>query len=191
MIERTGRIALLAVAMAAFTGIYAGNPTLPQPSDAEMTAAFEARLSDYLTLHRKLQSTLPKMPTQGTPEQADEHRRSLGALIQSARHDARPGDFFTPGMQALAKRILAAVLAGPEGRLVRASIMDENPGVPKLVVNERYPSSLPLSTMPPEVLTQLPKVLEFLEYRFVGSRLILLDTRCDIILDFTDDVLPR
>jgi hypothetical protein len=186
MIQRTGRIALLCVAMATLTGA-----TAPSPSEAETTVAFEARLSDYLALHRKLESTLPKMPTQGTPEQADEHSRSLGVLIQSARRDARPGDFFTPGMQALAKRILGAVLAGPEGRLIRASIMDENPGVPKLVVNQRYPSSLPLSTMPPQILTQLPKLLEFLEYRFVGSRLILVDTRCDIVLDFTDDVLPR
>jgi len=191
MIRRTGRLALLCVAMATLPGASAINPTPPPPSATETTVAFEARLSDYVALHRKLESTLPKLQTQGTPEEAEKHRRTLGALIQSARHDARPGDFFTPGMQALAKRVLGAVLAGPEGRLVRASIMDENPGVPKLVVNERYPSSLPLSTMPPQVLTKLPKLQEFLEYRFVGSRLILLDTRCDIILDFTDDVLPR
>jgi hypothetical protein len=191
MIHRAIGMIILCFAMATLKVAFAGTPTPPSPSDAQTTVAFQARLSDYLALHHKLESKLPKMPTQGTPEQAEQHRRSLGALVQSARQDAKPGDFFTPGMQALAKRILGAVLAGPEGRVIRASIMDENPGVPKLVVNERYPSSLPLATMPPQVLTQLPKLLEFLEYRFVGSRLILLDTRCDIILDFTDDVLPR
>jgi len=68
--------------------------------------------------------------------------------------------------------------------------MDENPGVPQIVPNERYPSSVPLSTMPPQVLATLPKLPQELEYRFLGSRLILLDTGADIIVDFTNDVLP-
>jgi hypothetical protein len=69
--------------------------------------------------------------------------------------------------------------------------MDENPGLPTLVLNERYPPSIPLSTMPPQVLAPLPKLHGELEYRFIGLRLILVDTEADIILDFTDDVLPQ
>jgi thiol-disulfide isomerase/thioredoxin len=96
-----------------------------------------------------------------------------------------------PGMQKLVKRVIGEVLSGPDGKTIKSSIMDENPGVPKLAINERYPSSVPLSTMPPEVLAPLPKLEGELEYRFIGRRLILLDTEADIILDFTGEVVPR
>lgn len=160
-------------------------------SEAQAVDEFKVRVKEYVSLHEKLESTLPRVPKRSTPEQVDKNQRALGDLIKSARRDAKPGDFFTPGMQALVRRILGKVLAGPDGKTVKASIMDENPGVPNLVLNERYPSSLPLSTMPPQVLAPLPKLKGELEYRFIGSRLILLDTEADIILDFTDDVLPR
>ena len=89
------------------------------------------------------------------------------------------------------KRVIAGVLAGPDGKTVKSSIMDENPGVPNMVLNERYPSAVPLSTMPPQVLSLLPKLQGELEYRFVGRRLILLDTEADIILDYIDDAIPN
>jgi len=179
------------VLVGALMGAYAAEAPPAGPSEAQAAAAFEARMKEYLALHRKLESTLPKIPRRGTPEQVDKNQRALGDLIKSARRDAKPGEFFTPGMQALVRRVLGEVLAGPDGKTVKASIMDENPGVPKLVLNERYPSSVPLSTMPPQVLAPLPKLKGELEYRFIGRRLILLDTEADIILDFTDDVVPQ
>lgn len=114
----------------------------------------------------------------------------MGALIKTARADAKRGDLFTPGMLALVKRVLAGVVGGPDGATIKASIMDENPGVPNLAVNDRYPDAIPLSTMPPQVLKALPKLEEELEYRFVGERLVLMDAQAHTIIDFTDDVLP-
>jgi hypothetical protein len=179
------------VLLGALTGAYAAEPQPAGPSEPPAVAAFEARVKEYVILHRKLESSLPRLPRKHTPEQVDKNQRALGDLIKSARKDAKPGEFFTPEMQAFVKRILGEVLSGPDGKNVKASIMDENPGVPKLVINERYPSSVPLSTMPPQVLAPLPKLPEDLEYRFIGSRLILLDTHADIILDFSDDILPQ
>jgi len=192
MTYRMGRSILShVVVVAALTGAYAVEAPPARPSEAQAAAAFEASVQEYLILHRKLESEVPKMRKRSTPERIEKNQRALGDLIRSARRDAKRGEFFTPGMQALVKRILGEVLAGPDGKTVKASIMDENPGVPKLVLNERYPSSVPLSTMPPQVLGPLPKLPEDLEYRFIGSRLILLDTHADIILDFANDVLPR
>lgn len=179
------------VVLGTLTGPYAVATPPAAPSESQAVAAFKARVKEYVALHEKLESTLPKFAERGTPEQVDKNQRALGDLIKSARQDAKPGEFFSPGMQALVKRILGEVLSGPDGKTIKASIMDENPGVPKLVLNERYPSSVPLSTMPPEVLEPLPKLKGELEYRFIGRRLILLDTEADIILDFTGDVLPR
>jgi hypothetical protein len=45
--------------------------------------------------------------------------------------------------------------------------------------------------MPPQVLAALPRLPEDLEYRFIGSRLILLDVHAQIVVDFIEDALPR
>jgi hypothetical protein len=160
------------------------------PSEHQTAEAFEARVRVYRTLEQKLKATLPKLPKQATPEQVDENQRALGALIKSARSGAKRGELFTPDLEALVKKILATVLGGADGKTIKASIMDENPGVPNLSVNDRYPDAIPLSTMPPQVLKALPKLEEELEYRFIGERLVLMDARAHIIVDFTGDVLP-
>jgi hypothetical protein len=68
--------------------------------------------------------------------------------------------------------------------------MDENPQAVVLAVYDRYPSTVPLSTMPTDVLAALPPLAESLEFRFVGDDLILLDTHADLIVDIIQDVLP-
>ena len=159
-------------------------------SETKAVAEFQARLADYLALHRKLEAGLPKLPKQASPEQVDANQRNLGLLIKNARSDAKRGQLFAPDMEALVKRTLAGIVSGPAGKLMKASIMDENPGVPDLSVNDRYPDSVPLSTMPPRVLESLPKLEEDIEYRFIGERLVLMDAHAHIVIDFTGDVLP-
>jgi len=73
------------------------------PSEAQAVGAFEARVKEYVALHEKLESSLPKFAERGTPEQVDKNQRALGELIKAARRDAKPGDFFSPGIQALVK----------------------------------------------------------------------------------------
>jgi hypothetical protein len=72
--------------------------------------------------------------------------------------------------------------------------MDENPVTPaaiKLTVNSRYPDTVPLTTVPPQVLQTMPKLTEDVEYRFIGDWLILLDVHAHVIADFIEDVLPK
>jgi hypothetical protein len=160
-------------------------------SEAQAVVAFKDRVTEYVALHEKLEATLPGLPDKASPQQVDFHQRALFDLIKSARRDAKPGEFFTPEVQVMVKRVLNEVLAGPDGGTIKSSIMDENPGVPTLLINERYPSSIPLSTMPPQLLAPLPRLKGELEYRFVGPRLVLLDTEADIILDFTAEILAK
>ena len=192
-----GGAASVALALA-LDGASAGDepPEALRPSPIVLTASehqaaeeFEARVRTYRALQKKLEATLPKLSRRATPQQVDANQRALGVLIKNARAGAARGELLTPDMQALVKRILDAVLAGADGKTIKASIMDENPGVPNLSVNDRYPDSIPLSTMPPQVLKALPKLEEELEYRFIGERLVLMDARAHIIVDFTDDVL--
>jgi hypothetical protein len=162
-------------------------------TDAEKATVkdFEKRVHEYEALHKKLSATVPALPEKATPEQIDQHRKSMTALIKKERKSAKPGDFFTPGMVALAKRASRATVAGTEGQEVKESIMDENPVTAwNLTINDRYPEAAPVTSMPAELLQTLPKLPEGQEYRFVGKRLVLVDACCQLVLDTTPGVLP-
>jgi hypothetical protein len=158
--------------------------------EAQAVMEFETRLKDYLALHGELEATLPGVPKKATPEQVDKNQQALSALIRTARAGAKRGEFFTPDMQALVRRVLAASLSGPDGKKNKATISDENTNVANLKVNDRYPDAIPLSAMPLQVLKTLPELDDGLEYRFIGKRLVLLDTHANLIVDFTENVLP-
>jgi hypothetical protein len=115
----------------------------------------------------------------------DAHERALQKLIQEERKGAKQGDLFAVPMQQLVRRYLAPVFSGRGGASVRKEIMDnESKANVTLTPNGRYPDEIPISTMPPQVLRQLPKLPEELEYRFVRDNLILFDPHAHTIPDW-------
>jgi hypothetical protein len=163
----------------------------PVNRDAQLSVEFQKRVNEYVALHKKMESTLPKLSDESAPGEISRHQEALGRLIEQGRPKAQPGDIFTKESRAYFRRLLAGTFAGPDGRKLKASINDENPGPIRLRVNGRYPDTVPLSTMPPQVLASLPKLPEELEYRFIGERLILLDVHAHVVVDFLDDALPK
>jgi hypothetical protein len=165
-------------------------PGQPVNPDARALEAMLRRINDYVALHKKLEDKLPKLSKEASPKEIDQHQRAMARLVQEARRDAKPGDIFTPESRAVIKRLLARVFGNSDGAALRASIMDENPGTVKLAVNGRYPDTVPLSTVPPQVLQGLPKLPEEMEFRFVGNHLILMDVHAHIIVDLIENALP-
>jgi hypothetical protein len=164
------------------------------PAEAEALATMNSRLRDYVDLHTRIEGKLPKLPNDATPQQIDTKQRELEKQMREARATAKQGDIFTPEAQPIIKRLLASVFGGPDGKQLKASIMDENqlaPSAAKLTVNGRYPDTVPLTSVPPQVLQTLPKLTEDLEYRFIGNSIILLDVHAHVIADFIEDVLPK
>jgi hypothetical protein len=164
------------------------------PADAQALATMNDRLKEYVGLHMKIERSLPRLPKEATPQQIDKNQRTLEQRLREARATAKPGDIFTPEARPVIERLLASVFGGPDGKELKASIMDENQAAPsaaKLIVNSRYPDTVPLTSVPPQVLQTLPKLTEDLEYRFLGNSLILLDTHAHIIADFIADVVPK
>ena len=159
-------------------------------ADAAALATMNDRLKAYVEIHKKVEDDIPKRPTDATPEQIDAHQREFEKRIRAARASAKQGEIFTPEAQPVIRRLLAAVFDGPEGKQLLASVLDENPAGMKLTVNMRYPDSVPVSTMPPEVLQTLPKLSEDMEYRFIGRHLILLDAHSHVVADFIPDAIP-
>jgi hypothetical protein len=158
--------------------------------DAPAVTAFMDRVNQYVALHKKLEATLPNLSKEATPEQITKREQSLGGLIQSARANARRGDIFTPEMTAIVKRVMNLVFGGPEGQKLRSSIMDENVAELPLKVNQRFPSAIPLATMPPAVLKALPELPEEMQYRFVATQFVLLDPHANVVADFIPGVIP-
>jgi hypothetical protein len=154
------------------------------------TVEFKKRVEDYLALQQKLDKSIGELPKEASPQQLDAHQRALGALIQKARPDAKVGTVFSPEMQAFVKQVIGNALKGPAGGTLRASILDENPVNTPIHVNGRYPDTIPMSTMPPDILRGLPELPKELEYRFVGDRLVLLDVRAHLIVDYVEDAFP-
>jgi hypothetical protein len=161
------------------------------PADSQALATMNDRLKEYIDLHTKLERTLPKLSNDATPQEIDKNQRAFAVLMRNARATAKPGDIFTPQARPVIVRLLATIFGGPDGRQLKASIMDENPVGVRVTVNGRYPDIVPLSTIPPQVLQTLPKLSEDMEYRFIGDRLILLDTHAHVIADFIEDALPK
>jgi len=168
-----------------------GAQTKPSPSvnaNAATLKEFVRRVDAYVAVHKKAEATLPDLPKQTNPQEIDKHQRALATLIQAARKDAKPGDIFTPAMQRLVRNLLRPIFTGKDGAQIKSEILDnEYKGNVKLAVNGRYPDEVPISTVPPQVLAQLPKLPEELEYRFIQTSLILFDSHSHTIADYIVD----
>jgi hypothetical protein len=159
---------------------------------AKALARFQETVKTYVELHRKLEATLPDVPKEATPAQIDQRQRALAALIQTARKGAAQGDLFDREARPYIRKLLYGIFTGPSGQRLRMAIHEENPGeAVKLVVNGRYPDTIPFSTVPPQVLSNLPPLPQELEYRFIGTTLILLDAHAHIIVDYLSGAVPR
>ena len=162
----------------------------PNDANAAIIKDFLKRVDGYVAIHKKQEATLPALPKQTNPQQIDTHERALAKLIQAARTGAKQGDLFTPGMQRLVRRLLVPIFAGADGAHVRDEILDkESKASVTLTPNGRYPDDIPVSTVPPQVLQNLPKLPEDMEYRFVRQNLILFDPHAHIIPDWVPQAL--
>ena len=162
-------------------------------TDAEQQTVkdFEKRVDDYAKLRDKLDGSIPSLKDKSTPEEIVQHQQQLAALIQKERKNAVPGEFFTPDTVALLKRIAVSTLAGKDDKAAKETVNDENPGkMPSVGVNDKYPAGVAVTSMPAELLDQLPKLPEKMEYRFLGKRLVLMDSSAGVVADITENILP-
>lgn len=155
--------------------------------EGSVVSDFDNRVREYVSLRAEAEKTVPKVSAEATPQQMNAHQRALEAEIARRRPDAAPGAVFIPGMQIYIRAVVKRVITGPDGAVIKASLMDENPMAARVAINERYPDTVPMSTMPPDVLAALPSLPEDLEYRFVGNRLLLLDIRSQLVVDFVEN----
>ena len=144
----------------------------------EVFKDFSKRVSDYSALRSKMESGLPVVASNDDPVNVRSVELALARRIRTARATAHQGELFTPEAASAFRKILKTIDSD-----TWKEIMDENPGAFPTRINDAYPKTQPLSTVPPNLLARLPKLPDGLEYRFVGTNLILHDTKSNLIVD--------
>jgi hypothetical protein len=161
---------------------------IAQKGDDVAVKEFQGRIDNYLAAKKK--QDIAKKPTDSPGKLAEEKQQTV-EKTQAARPEAQQGDIFTPAVAAYFKKQIENTLQGPEGGKVRASLRHAEP-LPnvQLQVNAKYPRNLPLQSTPPTLLKNLPPLPKELQYRIVGTTLVLYDMASGLVVDFIPGAVP-
>ena len=99
------------------------------------------------------------------------------------------GDFFTPPIAKEFRRLIGIAFQDRRERRIMKSLAHAEPVEGQLKVNASYPP-VPLQSMPPTLLANLPELPSSLDYRIVGHALVLRDVQANLVLDFIPKALP-
>ena len=159
-----------------------------QKADEREIKEFQDRVNHYLSA--KKNQDIANKPTD-SPDKLAQQKQQTREKTQAARPGAQRGDIFTPAITTYFKKQIESTLLGPDGDKVRASLRHAEP-LPnvQLEVNAIYPKDLPLQSTPPTLLMHLPQLPKELQYRIVGSTLVLYDMSSNLIVDFMPNAVP-
>ena len=107
--------------------------------DEELVSDFRRRADRYMELHEKLQKQGTRQKQRDDVGENLVSEQALAMRIRFARHDARPGDLFTPPIAMAIRRALDPELRGFAALSARQSIREDAPATFVLVVNGDYP----------------------------------------------------
>jgi hypothetical protein len=178
----TWAIAVVLLAAAPLRAQTAPPATAAKPGGLD---EFSELIAKYAVLRGDLEKTVAPLTGRDDPVHVAAAEDSLAEKVRAARAKARQGDLFTPAAAEAFRKLLREIDAS-SWRM----IMDVNPGQFPQRVNDSYPRDKPLSTMPPDLLARLPRLPEGVQYRFVGSTLILHDIKTNLVVDRLPEAIP-
>ena len=178
------RRSLLVIAVCGIAAAQTAGP------DAKALEDYQKRIGEYMKVHEKARSGLGKLKTTPSPDKIANHEKELAHKIHEAREHAAQGNIFTPEIAAALHHLTGDATKGEDSTTVHQSLRRSEPVVVALKVNQAYPKGVPLQSMPPSLLQNLPKLPPELEYRVVGHALVLRDTGANLIVDYLPNLLP-
>lgn len=159
--------------------------------DSALSQDFEKQIKDYMKLRKQAEAGIPALKSTTSAHKINEHRRLLASSIQGARPQAKQGDIFSPAITQEFKHLISIGYQGADAVKVRTSLRHDEPVNDVLVrVNAVYPEHIPLQTMPPSILLNLPDLPRELDYRIVGHTLVLRDVGANLIVDYIPGAIP-
>ena len=160
----------------------------PAERRSQVRREFKQAVEAYRGLRKEQETRVGPLPKTSDPAAITRRQHALGEAILAARAGAHQGDIFTPVVAAMLKGIIAKDLQ--ERRPVdRQAFIVSQPDT-TVHVNDFYPTTVPLATVPPRLLAALPVLPDGLEYRFADGALILLDVDPNLVVDVLPDAVP-
>lgn len=163
-------------------------------TDDQAVQQFQQAAHDYALMHRNLERRFP--PIEVTADVAGLHQafEAMAAAVRMARPEAQPGDLFSPAVGEVLRDRIARSLdrQGLTAFDVRVAELADtgHAGPVALKVNGSFPWAI-ATGMIPCILQALPPLPPELEYRMVGTDLILIDVPAGLIVDILPYALAR
>ena len=177
-------------AVLAFGGLIGLQAADEIPQHAGVIDDFQNRVQAYAALHEAAKGHSPALKQTDSAADLLNYQHLLAARIQQKRQGADRGDIFSPEISQEFHRLAGTATHGPAAGRVQKSLKRAEPVKLTLRVNETYPQHVPLQSVPPTLLQNLPTLPPELEYRVVGHALVLRDVGANLIVDFIPDLIP-
>jgi hypothetical protein len=183
-------LSLVAFCFAPLKAVAQSSATQTATKDRQIVTTLETRAKTYVKLRNQVESKLPKLSKDSTPEQIAAHKKAFEDAQRLARAGAKPGDIFSADVAEYLRRLIRTEFKGEDRGEVKKTILEaETAGVP-LKVNYPYPDTKEVSTVPPTMLLKLPQLPPELNYRFAGRHMLLIDKENGLIVDYMLKALP-
>jgi len=157
---------------------------------AQAMVDFKQRVGEYMKLRDEITRKVPEVKETGNPAKISAREKALGEAIATVRVNAKPGDIFGADMVGYFKQILAEDWKS-RSPADRKALFNELPRGVQIRINQAYPSTLPLVSVPPNLLAMLPMLPETLEYRLIDRYMLLRDRDANLVIDVLSNVLPQ
>lgn len=186
-------IFVTSIALTATPSLAAAQPqaTGTHTADPALIKEFNDEIAKYLELRRKLRDEINSLSLSSASVDIVNTSDALARAIQRARPRAQAGRFFTPVTSTIVKRRIVDTVRAAHLEPVLAGIDDDGPIARAVIVHLRFPASAQMATMPPSLLMVLPRLPKELEYRIVGTALVLRDVDAALVLDYIPAAIPR
>jgi hypothetical protein len=153
------------------------------------TLEFKNRVDAYMKIHREADGKVPSLKRTDDPKEISDREKALADMIMTLRAGAKPGDIFAPEYQPYFIKIVHDDFK-QRSAADRKALIWELPAKMKVDINTVYPTTIPLATFPPALLSKLPDLPPELEYRIVGHDLLLRDVKANLVVDVLRNVVP-
>ena len=180
---------LLVLGFSVFSIGVAAQQKAPVNALAQEMVDFHKRIDVYMKVRDQATKGLPDVKETGDPAKISAREKALGEAIAKTRVTAKPGDVFGEEMSAYLKKALAEDWKS-RTPADRKALFEELPRGIKLAVNQAYPTTLPLVSVPAKLLARLPMLPETLEYRLIDRYFLLRDRDANLIVDVLSNVYP-
>jgi hypothetical protein len=160
-------------------------------NEQKLLDGFTKQVKSYVGKEHAL--TADKLKPSSDVNRLEAERQELRKVVQETRPNAKQGDFFTPEVASIFRKLLARSLSGADRARIRASLNHAEPSAPpNFVVNGEFPNQngQPIQSVPPTLLQSLPVLPKGVDYCIARNTLALRDANANLVIDFLPNALP-